>query len=160
MTKYIYGAVIIALVLLGLWVNNLVDTNIKLKAEKKENLQTISNLEGAAKSNLAQALKDNAQSLAYLHKLEELQNEADIRNACITNGTCVVRIKATCPQLPNIEPNTTGATNASPELTEDARAGYIDLVHQIEITNLLVSAMKKRIAEDYEKCGAKAEKVK
>lgn len=155
MTKYIYGAIIIALVLIGVLVNNLVDTVANQKATIKEQAQEVSNLTQANKDQLQQALKDNAESIKHLHRLSELENEANTLRSDLNSGLRVVRVKATCPQLPNVEPNATGVTSTSPELTPDARAGYVDLIREIKEASLLLVRCQKRVIEDYEKCGAK-----
>lgn len=60
----------------------------------------------------------------YLNKIEASKNEIDDLRSRVSNGSTVLRVKATCPKLPSTSTDTAGAAQASPELTEDARQAY------------------------------------
>jgi len=151
----IYAAVLAGLAGFGLWVNHLVKTVDSQKDTIKSQSAVIESRDKEIKDTRAQALKDNAASIEHLQKLEEFKNETATLRAAIAAKPDIVRIKAKCPKLPNTEPNTTGTTEATPELTADAREGYIALIEQIKETDLLIKRQAKRIAEDYERCGPK-----
>lgn len=157
---YIYAAVLAAILGGVYWFNSVLDERTELKAEKKLNLQTIFNLTAAKEDTLLQMLKDNAWSIKYQSEQDRIKNETKTFRAAITANPSIVHIRATCPKLPNTKPDTSGTTEASPELTQDAREGYIDLIEQIKEVQLLNEGLRRRVIEDYEKCGNKLEQVK
>ena len=152
---YFYAAVLVAILGGIYWFNSVLDERTKLRAEKKENLQTISNMTKAKEDILLQAIKDNTWSLKYQSEQDKIKNETKQMRADITANPSIVYLHASCPKLPTIKPDTSGATEARPELTPDAREGYIDLIEQIKEVQLLNEGLRHRVIEDYEKCGAK-----
>ena len=142
------------------WFNGVLDENVELKAAKKENLQTISNMTEAKEDALLQAIKDNTWSIKYQSEQDKIKNETKQMRADITANPRIVYLHATCQKLPNTEPYTSGITEARPELTQDAREGYIDLIEQIKEVQLLNEGLRRRVIEDYEKCGNKLESKK
>lgn len=155
MTKYIYATILVALIAAALWVNHLVKTVGEQAQIIEKKKQENSSLTKAKDDALIQAFKDHAWSMKYQSEQDKIRNESKIKRSDVNAGVRIVYVHATCPKLPNAEPDTAGTTTASPELTPDAREGYLDHSEAIDETDLLVRRLQARVIEDYEKCGAK-----
>ena len=154
---YFYLAAIAAILGGVYWFNSVLDERTELRAAKKENLQTISNMTAAKEDVLLQAIKDNTWSIKYQSEQDTIKNETKILRAVIAANPSIVYVHAACKPVPSTESNTSGTTEAHAELTQDARQGYIDLTEQIKEVQLLNVALVRRVSEDYEKCGSRLE---
>lgn len=146
MTKYIYATILVALIAVGLWVANLVET----VGEQKETIK---------QKDISIAIKDSqiADSIAQAGTTTEFMKAQEVKNAqdkefrdCVAARKCGVILRgSSCPKT--TDDNPAGSEPAAPRLDENLERNILYLKESIEYNESLMRAKDAFI----QKCGAK-----
>ena len=116
----------------------------KVAAQEIEIEQYAKNAESAARQV---KLADEARN-DYLTKLTEAENEISDLRGRVSSGVIKLRPNAKCPKVPATATDTAGAIAAAPELTEDARQGYLDHRRDENKLNSLLDLCVKTLQDE------------
>ena len=116
----------------------------KVAKQQIEIEQYAKNAESAARQV---KLADEARNY-YLTKLTEAENEIDNLRTRVDSGVIKLRPNAKCPKVPAASTDTAGAIAAAPELTEDARQGYLDHRRDENKVNALLDLCVQTLKND------------
>lgn len=116
----------------------------KVAKQEIEIEQYAKNAESAARQV---KLADEARN-DYLTKLTEAENEISDLRTRVDSGVIKLRPNAKCPKVPAASTDTAGAIAAAPELTEDARQGYLDHRRDENKVNALLDLCVQTLKND------------
>ncbi len=145
---YLYGVVLISLVAFCLYFVNLRNkvisqaATIELKtAENKAQAKTIESERFALSLN-------QASSNDYFKKVQQYEAEQKRYYDCIVDGSCVVRINASCPKLPTFRADSARTEPALPRLEGAATQNWQLLESGIDANKALYNRCMQQLKDD------------
>lgn len=117
----------------GLWqIKSLSEDKAKLELTVKRQAADLKRADEILNEERAAVLKAQQDRTEYLAQIKEAEDETQKLRSCLADGTCGLRIRATCPTVPKTPGDTTGAEAVTARLDPAAERSYTALLSGIK----------------------------